>query len=185
LRSGTSAIRPTPSDLAPGAALRVIAHNGEINTLKGNINWMKAHETRMATAVYGDFMADIKPVIPAGGSDSAMLDNVFESMVGVGRTLPMVKALLIPDTWAERETMPKAHRDLYSYCKLRDGAWDGPAGICAFGGNWCSRAWTATACGRCATPSPATGCCSRVRRPAWSGSMRATSSRRAASAPAR
>src|SRR5215470_14042603 len=115
---------------------RVIAHNGEINTLKGNINWMKAHETRMATAVYGDYMADIKPIIQPGGSDSAMLDNVFESMVGVGRTLPMVKALLIPDSWAERETMPKAHRDLYSYCNSVMEPWDGPAGICGFGGNW-------------------------------------------------
>ncbi|MGH6931497.1 MAG: glutamate synthase large subunit, partial [Dongiaceae bacterium] len=115
---------------------RVIAHNGEINTLKGNINWMKAHETRMATPVYGDFMADIKPVIQPGGSDSAMLDNVFEAMVGVGRTLPMVKCLLIPDVWAERETMPKAHRDLYSYCNSVMEPWDGPAAICAFGGNW-------------------------------------------------
>ena len=97
---------------------------------------MKAHETRMATAVYGDFMADIKPIIQPGGSDSAMLDNVFEILVGVGRTLPMVKALLIPDAWAERETMPKAHRDLYSYCNSVMEPWDGPAGICAFGGNW-------------------------------------------------
>jgi glutamate synthase (NADPH/NADH) large chain len=115
---------------------RVIAHNGEINTLKGNINWMKAHETRMATPVYGDFMADIKPIIQPGGSDSAMLDNVFEAMVGVGRTLPMVKCLLIPDVWADRETMPKPHRDLYSYCNSVMEPWDGPAAICAFGGNW-------------------------------------------------
>jgi len=110
---------------------------------------MKAHETRMATAVYGDFMADIKPVIQPGGSDSAMLDNVFESMVGVGRTLPMVKALLIPDTWAERETMPKAIAPL-QLLQLVMEPWDGPAGICAFGGNWVLAAWTATACGRCA-----------------------------------
>ena len=59
---------------------RVIAHNGEINTLKGNINWMKAHETRMYSPVYGDRMADMKPVIQPGGSDSAALDNVFEVM---------------------------------------------------------------------------------------------------------
>jgi glutamate synthase (NADPH/NADH) large chain len=115
---------------------RVIAHNGEINTLKGNINWMQAHETRMATPVYGDYMADIKPVVQPGGSDSAILDNVFEAMVGVGRTLPMVKSMLIPDSWAERETMPRAHRDLYSYCNSVMEPWDGPAAICAFGGNW-------------------------------------------------
>jgi glutamate synthase (NADPH) large chain len=115
---------------------RVIAHNGEINTLKGNLNWMKAHETRMATPVYGDRMDDVKPIIQPGGSDSAALDNVFEAMVGVGRNLPMVKCLLIPDSWAERETMPKAHRDFYSYCNSVMEPWDGPAAICGFAGNW-------------------------------------------------
>src|SRR5215831_8941330 len=115
---------------------RVIAHNGEINTLKGNLNWMKAHETRMATPVYGDQMEAMKPIVQPGGSDSAALDNVFEAMVGVGRNLPMVKALLIPDTWAGRETMPKAHRDFYSYCNSVMEPWDGPAAICAFAGNW-------------------------------------------------
>src|SRR5437870_947030 len=106
---------------------RVIAHNGEINTLKGNLNWMKAHETRMATPVYGEHMEAMKPIVQAGGSDSAALDNVFESMVGVGRNLPMVKALLIPDVWAGRETMPQAHRDFYSYCNSVMEPWDGPA----------------------------------------------------------
>jgi len=115
---------------------RVIAHNGEINTLKGNLNWMKAHETRMATPIYGEHMEAMKPIVQAGGSDSAALDNVFEAMVGVGRNLPMVKALLIPDVWAGRETMPKAHRDFYSYCNSVMEPWDGPAAICAFGGNW-------------------------------------------------
>src|SRR6516165_9168733 len=115
---------------------RVIAHNGEINTLKGNLNWMKAHETRMATPVYGDQMEAMKPIVQPGGSDSAALDNVFEAMVGVGRDLPMVKALLIPDTWAGRQTMPKAHRDFYSYCNSVMEPWDGPAAICAFAGNW-------------------------------------------------
>src|SRR5579885_1441481 len=115
---------------------RVIAHNGEINTLKGNLNWMKAHETRMATPVYGEQMEVMKPIVQPGGSDSAALDNVFEAMVGVGRDLPMVKALLIPDSWAGRETMPAAHRDFYSYCNSVMEPWDGPAAICAFAGNW-------------------------------------------------
>jgi glutamate synthase (NADPH/NADH) large chain len=115
---------------------RYLAHNGEINTLKGNVNWMKAHETRMATPIYGDRMDDVKPIIQPGGSDSAALDNVFEAMVGVGRNLPMVKCLLIPDSWAERETMPKAHRDFYSYCNSVMEPWDGPAAICGFAGSW-------------------------------------------------
>src|SRR6185369_6826661 len=115
---------------------RVIAHNGEINTLKGNLNWMKAHETRMSTPVYGEQMEAMKPIVQPGGSDSAALDNVFEALVGVGRDLPMVKALLIPDVWAGRQTMPKAHRDFYSYCNSVMEPWDGPAAICAFAGNW-------------------------------------------------
>jgi glutamate synthase (NADPH/NADH) large chain len=115
---------------------RVIAHNGEINTLKGNINWMKAHETRMAAAAYGEHMPEIKPIIQPGGSDSASLDNVFEAMVGVGRTLPMVKCLLIPDSWTDRPTMPEAHRDFYSYCNSVMEPWDGPAALCGVGGNW-------------------------------------------------
>jgi glutamate synthase (NADPH/NADH) large chain len=115
---------------------RVIAHNGEINTLKGNLNWMKAHETRMATPVYGDRMDDIKPIIQPGGSDSAALDNVFEAMVGVDRNLPMVKCLLIPDSWGERAAMPQSHRDFYSYCNSVMEPWDGPAALCGFAGNW-------------------------------------------------
>jgi glutamate synthase (NADPH/NADH) large chain len=90
----------------------------------------------MATPIYGEHMEAMKPIVQAGGSDSAALDNVFEAMVGVGRNLPMVKALLIPDVWAGRETMPKAHRDFYSYCNSVMEPWDGPAAICAFGGNW-------------------------------------------------
>jgi glutamate synthase (NADPH/NADH) large chain len=115
---------------------RVIAHNGEINTLKGNLNWMKAHETRMDAPTYGAHMADVKPVVQPSGSDSAALDNVFEALVGVGRDLPMVKTLMIPDAWAGRTTVTGAHRDLYSYCNSVMEPWDGPAAICAFAGHW-------------------------------------------------
>ncbi|MBX6321244.1 MAG: glutamate synthase large subunit, partial [Rhodospirillaceae bacterium] len=115
---------------------RVIAHNGEINTLKGNVNWMKAHETRMGALQYGDAMADVKPIIQPGGSDSAALDNVFEVMVGEDRILPMVKAMLIPDVWDGRATMPQAHRDFYAYCNTVMEPWDGPAAICGFAGSW-------------------------------------------------
>src|SRR3546814_6161476 len=91
---------------------------------------MKAHETRMATPMYGERMDDIKPVIQPGGSDSAALDNLFEVMVGEERTLPMVKTLLIPESWIGRDTMKKAHRDLYSYCNSVMEPWDGPGAIC-------------------------------------------------------
>ena len=81
---------------------RVLAHNGEINTLNGNVNWMKSHETRMVAAAFGEHIADLKPVIQPGGSDSAALDNVFEPLVRAGRPLPMVKSMLIPAAWSHR-----------------------------------------------------------------------------------
>ena len=80
---------------------RMLAHNGEINTLKGNLNWMKSHEIRMAAQAFGEHGEDVKPVVQAGGSDSAALDNVFEVLVRAGRPAPMAKALLIPEAWSK------------------------------------------------------------------------------------
>ena len=115
---------------------RVLAHNGEINTLKGNVNWMRAHETRLQSPVYGDHMAELKPVIQPGGSDSAALDNVFEIMTTEERPLPMVKCLLMPDVWDGRAAMAQPVKDMFSYCNSVMEPWDGPAAICAFGGHW-------------------------------------------------
>ena len=84
---------------------RMLAHNGEINTLKGNTNWMKSHEIRMAAQAFGDFGDDVKPVIQPGGSDSAALDNTFEVLVRAGRDAPMVKTLLMPEAWAHSDAM--------------------------------------------------------------------------------
>ena len=67
---------------------RALAHNGEINTLKGNVNWMKSHEIRMASECFGEYGEDLKPVGPAGSSDSAALDSVFELLVRAGATRP-------------------------------------------------------------------------------------------------
>jgi glutamate synthase (NADPH/NADH) large chain len=116
---------------------RMLAHNGEINTLKGNLNWMKSHEIRMAATAFGDHGEDVKPVVQAGGSDSASLDNVFEVLVRAGRPAPMAKALLIPEAWARDEGLMKAeHRALYAYCNAVMEPWDGPAAICATDGRW-------------------------------------------------
>ena len=117
---------------------RMLAHNGEINTLKGNSNWMKSHEIRMAAQAFGDFGDDIKPVIQPSGSDSAALDNTFEVLVRAGRDAPMVKALLIPEAWASKtdEQMKPEHRALYSYCNAVMEPWDGPAALCATDGRW-------------------------------------------------
>jgi glutamate synthase (NADPH/NADH) large chain len=115
---------------------RVIAHNGEINTLLGNINWMKSHETRLDDTVLRDYMDDIKPVIQGGSSDSAALDATFELLLRGQRGLPETKLLLIPEAWEKVEVLPRAHRDFYAYANSVMEPWDGPAAICAFGGRW-------------------------------------------------
>ena len=115
---------------------RMLAHNGEINTLAGNINWTKAHEPRMSHSVFGDMMEDIKPVVQPGGSDSAALDNVFELMVRAGRPAHMVKQMLIPESIGQNELMPEQHRAFYSYCNSVIEPWDGPAAICGTDGRW-------------------------------------------------
>jgi glutamate synthase (NADPH/NADH) large chain len=115
---------------------RMLAHNGEINTLSGNLNWMKAHEPRMGHESFGDHMEDIKPVIQAGGSDSAALDNVFEVMVRAGRNAPMVKQMLVPESLGSNALMPDAHRAFFGYCNAVIEPWDGPAAICATDGSW-------------------------------------------------
>ncbi|HLY55768.1 MAG TPA: glutamate synthase large subunit, partial [Stellaceae bacterium] len=115
---------------------RILAHNGEINTLRGNLNWMKSHETRMAHPAFAGYLDDLKPVVQAGGSDSAALDAVFELLIQAGRPLPMVKALIVPEAWTDRPTMPAAHRDLYSYCNSVMEPWDGPAALAMTDGRW-------------------------------------------------
>ncbi|GBD44366.1 Glutamate synthase [NADPH] large chain [bacterium HR40] len=115
---------------------RVLAHNGEINTLRGNINWMKSHETRMYAPVFEPYNEDLKPVIQPGSSDSAALDAVFELLTQAGRLLPLVKTLLIPPAWSQKMAMPQAHRDLFSYCNCVMEPWDGPAAVVATDSRW-------------------------------------------------
>jgi glutamate synthase (NADPH) large chain len=117
---------------------RMLAHNGEINTRKGNRNWMKSHEIRMAADAFGEMGDDVKPVIAPGGSDSSDLDNTFEVLVRAGRDAPMAKTLLIPEAWTARprEQIKPEHRALYSYCNAVMEPWDGPAAICATDGRW-------------------------------------------------
>lgn len=116
---------------------RMLAHNGEINTLKGNVNWMKSHEIRMAASAFGAHEEVVKPVVQPGYSDSSALDNVFEVLVRAGRDAPMAKALLLPEAWTgQTETMPAEHQALYSYCNAVMEPWDGPAAVCATDGRW-------------------------------------------------
>ena len=115
---------------------RMLAHNGEINTLAGNVNWMKSHEPRMGHEAFGEWIEDVKPIIQAGGSDSAALDNVFEVLVRAGRPAPKVKSMLIPESVAQNALMPAAHRAFFGYCNAVMEPWDGPAALCATDGRW-------------------------------------------------
>ncbi|RMB01407.1 glutamate synthase (NADPH) large subunit [Eilatimonas milleporae] len=115
---------------------RMIAHNGEINTIRGNVNWMKSHQIRMASIAFGEHQEDIKPVVPNGASDSAALDSVFEVMVRAGRSAPMVKTFLLPEAWSKKSAMPEAHRAMYAYTNSVMEPWDGPAAIAATDGQW-------------------------------------------------
>ncbi len=116
---------------------RMLAHNGEINTLKGNTNWMKSHEIRMASGAFGDLAEDIKPIIPQGSSDSAALDSVFEVLVRAGRSAPMAKTMLVPESWSKQAVeLPEAWRDMYSYCNSVMEPWDGPAALAMTDGRW-------------------------------------------------
>ncbi len=114
---------------------RMLAHNGEINTLKGNVNWMKSHEIRMASKSFGDSADDIKPIIAGGSSDSAALDSVFEVMVRAGRNAPMAKTMLVPESSNSTEMKPE-WRDMYSYCSAVMEPWDGPAALVMTDGRW-------------------------------------------------
>jgi len=116
---------------------RMLAHNGEINTLRGNMNWMKSHEIRMASSTFGDMAEDIKPIVAPGSSDSAALDAVFEVLVRAGRNAPMAKTMLVPESWSKQAVeLPEAWRDMYSYCNSVMEPWDGPAALAMTDGRW-------------------------------------------------
>ncbi|GAN68273.1 glutamate synthase large subunit [Acetobacter orleanensis] len=115
---------------------RRLAHNGEINTISGNINWMKSHETRLSHPDLDPWMKDIKPLVQAGGSDTATLDNVFELLTFAGRDAPAAKALMIPASVGGNSLMKQSHRDMFAYCNAVMEPWDGPAALCATDGRW-------------------------------------------------
>jgi glutamate synthase (NADPH/NADH) large chain len=116
---------------------RMLAHNGEINTLKGNTNWMKSHEIRMSSDAFGDMAEDIKPMIPVGRQIRQLLDAVFEMLVRAGRNAPMAKTMLVPESWSKQAVdLPKSWRDMYSYCNSVMEPWDGPAALAMTDGRW-------------------------------------------------
>ncbi len=115
---------------------RAIAHNGEINTYKGNKNWMKVHEQEMSSPLF-DNVENLKPVIQKGVSDSAALDNVFELLNKSGQSAPLAKLMLIPDAWSKKnKTLPKSHQQLFNFLNSTMEPWDGPAAIAATDNEW-------------------------------------------------
>jgi glutamate synthase (NADPH) large chain len=116
---------------------RMIAHNGEINTLRGNVNWMSSYEACFGAEVFANVIDDLTPIVPPSGSDTAMLDSVMEFVTLSGKELPFSKLMLIPPAWrADDDLTPKAHKALYEYLNCLMSPWDGPAAIVACDGNW-------------------------------------------------
>ena len=108
---------------------RYVAHNGEINTLKGNVNWMNARQSILESPLFGDDIKKLFPIITPGGSDSASFDNAVELLFQSGRSLPHVMAMLIPEAWAGNEHIKPEKRAFYEYHASLMEPWDGPAAI--------------------------------------------------------
>ena len=108
---------------------RYIAHNGEINTVRGNINWIKARESLFESELFGEHMRELMPVVNPNGSDSAMFDNTLELLVLAGRSLPHAMMMMIPEPWSAHETMDDTLRAFYQYHSCLMEPWDGPAAI--------------------------------------------------------
>ena len=115
---------------------RVLAHNGEINTLKGNVNFMRSHEATFHSPVFKGLEEELVPVIPDNTSDTGALDAVMEILTRAGRALPLAKLILVPPAWSMLPGLPQAHRDLFAFCNSVSEPWDGPAAIAATDGQW-------------------------------------------------
>jgi glutamate synthase domain-containing protein 2/glutamate synthase domain-containing protein 1/glutamate synthase domain-containing protein 3 len=108
---------------------RLIAHNGEINTLRGNVNWIRARESQLASELFGDDLAKVLPVIRPGGSDTATFDNVLELLVLAGRSLPHALMMMVPEAYDGRPDVSEELRGFYRFHECLTEAWDGPAAI--------------------------------------------------------
>ena len=106
---------------------RFIIHNGEINTLRGNINWMVARQGSMSSPLFGDDISKLFPIITPGASDTASIDNAIELLLATGRPLHQVMMMLIPEATGEKVRMPQEKRDFYEYHSCMMEPWDGPA----------------------------------------------------------
>ncbi|MFL5819691.1 MAG: glutamate synthase large subunit, partial [Solirubrobacteraceae bacterium] len=108
---------------------RLLAHNGEINTLMGNVNWMRARESELTSDRFGDDLRKVLPVVRPGGSDSATLDNVLEFLTLAGRSFPHALMMLIPEAWEQRDDISEELRGFYAFHSCLMEPWDGPAAV--------------------------------------------------------
>ncbi len=113
---------------------RYLAHNGEINTLRGNLNWMRAREARFESPLFDGDMAKVSPVMTPGDSDTASFDNALELLLMTGRDLDHAMLMMIPEAWDQHETMPQEKKDFYEYHSALMEPWDGPAMIVSSNG---------------------------------------------------
>ncbi|WP_068459396.1 glutamate synthase large subunit [Hyphomicrobium sulfonivorans] len=109
---------------------RMVAHNGEINTLRGNVNWMAAREASVSSPLYGNNISQLWPISYEGQSDTACFDNALEFLVMGGYSLPHAAMMLIPEAWAGNPTMDRKRRAFYEYHACLMEPWDGPAAMC-------------------------------------------------------
>ncbi len=109
---------------------RYVCHNGEINTLKGNVNWMRARQGRLSSELFGQDLAKLYPIVSEQQSDSACLDNAVEFLTMGGRSLPHVMMMLIPEPWVANPHMDLDRRGFYEYHAAMQEPWDGPAAVC-------------------------------------------------------
>ncbi|MDY7097000.1 MAG: glutamate synthase large subunit [Pseudomonadota bacterium] len=109
---------------------RLIAHNGEINTVRGNVNWMNARRRTMESALLGPDLDKIWPIIPHGQSDTACLDNALELLLAGGYSLPHAMMMLMPEAWGGNTLMDEGRRAFYEYHAALMEPWDGPAAVC-------------------------------------------------------
>ena len=115
---------------------RFLCHNGEINTLRGNVNWMNARQNLFRSELFGGDMSKLFPIATPGASDSAIFDNTVELLYHSGRSLPHAIMMLIPEAWEKHETMDDAKKAFYEYHSCLIKPWDGPASI-AFSDGTC------------------------------------------------
>ncbi len=108
---------------------RILAHNGEINTLRGNVNWLHAQQTRFHSAFFGNDLSKVLPVINMDGSDSGIFDNVLELLVLTGRSLPHAIMMMIPEPWSKHQSMSEEKRAFYEYHSTLMEPWDGPTSM--------------------------------------------------------